>query len=115
MGALISAFGELCRGDQQADQTKEVATALIECLGDADPNISYWSAYALCRINESAKSRAACVLLSPYLPPSTVAKPPVAEPAPRPGRGDLVPAARPDRAPARPRQIDDEGWQPARD
>jgi HEAT repeat protein len=50
--AVAYAFGELCRGDRQADQVKEVAPVLLECLDDTDPNISYWSAWALWRINE---------------------------------------------------------------
>jgi hypothetical protein len=131
----------LCRGEPHTAQTKAVATVLIERLEDASPSISYWSAYALWRINESASSGPVLVPPSaeppavslpgssdraplPLVPvppgassgfPSTVARPPVSEPALLPRRADLAPVARPDRPATRPRQMDGGGWQPARD
>jgi len=52
--AVAYAYGELCGGNRQSNEQQEVVVVLIDCLGDSDPNVSYWSAYALWRINEPA-------------------------------------------------------------
>ena len=54
--AVAYAYGELYSGEKESGETKKVAATLIDCLGNASPNISYWSAYALWKINDPAPS-----------------------------------------------------------
>lgn len=79
--AVAYAFGELCAGQRESTQVKEVVPVLIESLKDPDLNISHWAAFALWRINGPAESA-----LTPIpepdasLPPPTFAPPDANDP-----------------------------------